>query len=617
MRKATVLLAIATMFYAGESVAQIVDFAWHHPTSTDPNRPYLDLHSGTRTVAGPFDLDSDGKMEVLVSDYSGGSRVHVLENQGVDTWELVYSTPVLDEYPGTNNGRVIAGGDMDGDGMGEIIFLSGFNFAADSPYPVGLYVFEAEGDNEFGFAPSAIFDFQPNVPNRWRAEQMHVVDVDGDGLDEVMFGNNGNNANDDWFVIGVVGDIGSGFETFNIEARINSRTPVDRGGGSPYGIVPADLDGDGVMEIAMMSWNNYNFTNIRATGPDTYQIPGEGDPNINLQAAPADEVAFFGCFAADVDQNGDDEVYCPNAGTNGRGKGSVSVLNYEAGEDALQVTTDNVAYEVFADLSSYGMAIGDLTGDGNVDLVAGGTTYEASAFNQGIPPAWIRISTFLGGDVEDRASYGPVRRINFPNDAVDAFDLVVRDSAGVITEYRESGDQGGEFTTKMAFLGDVDGDGMAEVAIGIQGVDDSLYTYAEVFNPADSTYTRSVSSVRPNENRVFMRILSGDGTNVFVEDTRLVLPSDYKLSTNYPNPFNPSTSFSITLPIDKAVSVRVYDVTGRVVKTIASGRHYAAGTYEFTWDGTNEAGAHVASGTYLYALEYGNFRQSKTMVLLK
>lgn len=612
MRKATALLVLATMFYAGDAYAQIVDYAWHHPTSTDPNRPFLDNHSGARTVAGPFDLDADGKLEVLVSDYSGGSRVHVLENQGVDTWELVYSTPVLDEYPGTNNGRVIAGGDMDGDGMGEIVFLSGFSFAADSPYPVGLYVFEAEGDNEFGFAPTAIFDFQPNVPNRWRAEQMHMVDVDGDGLDEVMFGNNGNNANDDWFVIGVVGDIGSGFETFVIEARVNSRTPVNRGGGSPYGIVPADLDGDGAMEIAMMSWNNYNFTNMRATGPDTYQLPADGDPNIFLKAAAADQVAFFGCFGADVDGNGDDEVFCPNLHT-----GAVSVLNYESGEDALQVTADNVSLDMIAGLSSLGLAVGDLTGDGNVDLIAGGNTYEASSFNAGDPPRWIRISSYLGGDVEDPASYSEPVRINFPDDALDAFDLVVRDSAGVITEYRESGDQGGEFTSKLAFLGDVDGDGMSELAIGIQGVDDSLYTYAEVFNPADSTYTRSVTSVRPNENRVFMRILSGDGTNVAIEDTRIVVPSDYKLSANYPNPFNPTTSFSVTLPIDKAVSLKVYDVAGRVVRTIVGGQHYPAGTYEFTWDGTNDAGAQVASGTYLYSLEYGNFRQSRTMVLLK
>ncbi|NNE71938.1 MAG: hypothetical protein HKN29_16455, partial [Rhodothermales bacterium] len=255
------------------------EFSWTVPLSDDPNRPYLPGHSGARTVAGPFDLDGDGRSEVLLSDYSGGTRVHVMENSGVDTWEWVYSTPILDEYSGSLNGRVISGGDMDGDGKGEIVFLSGFNFAAGSPYPVGMYVFEAQGNNEFGSAPTAIFDFQPNVPNRWRAEQMHVVDVDRAGLDEVLFGNNGNNANDEWFVIGVTGDIGSGVETFNIEARVNSRTPVNRGGGSPYGIVPADLDGDGNTEISMMSWNNFNFTNMRATGPDTYEIPADGSPN--------------------------------------------------------------------------------------------------------------------------------------------------------------------------------------------------------------------------------------------------------------------------------------------------------------------------------------------------
>ncbi len=605
------------LFAASNVLAQNVDYAWHHPTSTDPDRPYLNNHSGARTVQGPFDLDGDGKPEVLVSDYSGGSRVHVLENTGIDTWELVYSTPVLDATTTTGNGRVFAAGDMDGDGMGEIIFLSGSGFAEDSPYPFGMFVFEATGDDEFGFSPTAIFDFEPTVPNRWRAEQMHVVDVDGDGRDEVLFGNNGNNDNDEWFVIGVVGDIGSGFETFVIEARISSRANrgtdlVERGGGSPYGIVPADLDGDGLTEIAMMSWNNFNFTNIRATGPDTYQIPGEGDANIFLQASPADQVAFFGCFGGDADGNGDDEVYCPNLHT-----GAVSVLNYEAGEDALQVVADNVSLDLIPGLSALGLAVGDLTGDGNFDLIAGGSSYTNQQFSSGSSPEWIRISTFLGGDVEDPANYTPAHGVLFPDDAINAFDRVMRDSAGVMTEYLEDGQQGPEFVAKLAFLGDVDNDGLNEVAISIQGVDDSLYTYNEVFNMADSTYTRTLVSAIGNTNRVFLRILSGDGTNVTVEDTRIVLPSDYKLSANYPNPFNPSTSFSITLPLDKAVSVKVYDVAGRLVRTIVNNRAFAAGTHEFTWDGRSDAGRQVASGSYLYTLEYGNFRQSQTMVLLK
>ena len=70
-------------------------------------------HSGVRTVAGPFDLDGDGMMEVLVSDYTGGGRVHVLEVAGKDTWEHVYSTPWLDDTKLTTNQRAITGGDLE------------------------------------------------------------------------------------------------------------------------------------------------------------------------------------------------------------------------------------------------------------------------------------------------------------------------------------------------------------------------------------------------------------------------------------------------------------------------------------------------------------------------
>ena len=48
---------------------------------------------------GPFDLDGDGKLEVLLTDYSGGQRVHVFEVQGTNQWELVYSTAVPAENP--------------------------------------------------------------------------------------------------------------------------------------------------------------------------------------------------------------------------------------------------------------------------------------------------------------------------------------------------------------------------------------------------------------------------------------------------------------------------------------------------------------------------------------
>ncbi|NNE36014.1 MAG: hypothetical protein HKN13_12295, partial [Rhodothermales bacterium] len=70
-------------------------------------------------------------------------------------------------------------------------------------------------------------------------------------------------------------------------------------------------------------------------------------------------------------------------------------------------------------------------------------------------------------------------------------------------------------------------------------------------------------------------------------------------------------------PLDKSIRLNVYDMTGRLVRSLISDRTLPAGQHEVTWDGTNSAGVAVASGSYVYSLEYGNFRQSKTMVLVK
>lgn len=627
MRKATTLLCM--LLFAGTAFGQQVDYALELEASDDINAGYrVNVQSGARDIAGPYDLDGDGLMEVLAADYTGGGRVHVIENKGVDTWELVYSTPVLDSTGTSNNIRAITGGDLDGDGMGEIYFLAGRGYSATNPnidtYVPGLYVFEAMGDDDFGTAPTSIYEFSGDLPDRWRAEDMIAMDVDGDGLDEVMFGNNGSdNRYDNWYVIGVTGDIGTGFEVFVEEVRLSSRgtedfDPVGRGGGSPYGMVPVDLDGDGGYEIVMHSWNAYNFTNAQAIGENLYEAPTETSENIFLQAsAPDDHVAFFGCVMADIDQNGDGEVVCPNLQT-----GDASVINYEAGEDVLQITMDNIGLGIIDGLSTLGIGAGDLDGDGQMELFGTGPGYsDVNAFNTS-SPAWVSVAEYMGGDVEDPASYSAVQDLVSNEAPYTAFHTLITMAGqdSTIDNFINATDPldvtiGGsdpEFASKFAYLGDVDGDGSNELAFGIQGVKDTLYTIREV--AADSFI---VENAVINENRTFLRIVSGSGTGVNVEEDKIVLPSDYRLEGNYPNPFNPSTTIRFTLPIDKQISVRVYDVAGRLVKTLIDGQRYTQGTHQVTWDGTNQGGAQVASGTYVYSLEYGNFRQSQTMVLVK
>ena len=88
------------------------------------------------------------------------------------------------------------------------------------------------------------------------------------------------------------------------------------------------------------------------------------------------------------------------------------------------------------------------------------------------------------------------------------------------------------------------------------------------------------------------------------------------LDQNYPNPFNPITTLRYYLPEDGLVKITIYDMMGRVVKTLMNGSQ-TAGYKSIQWNATNDEGAPVSAGLYLYTIQAGEFRQTKKMVLLK
>jgi hypothetical protein len=80
------------------------------------------------------------------------------------------------------------------------------------------------------------------------------------------------------------------------------------------------------------------------------------------------------------------------------------------------------------------------------------------------------------------------------------------------------------------------------------------------------------------------------------------LPTQVQLLPNYPNPFNPTTTIAFDLPFDKSVKLEIYNILGRLVKTLYDGQA-RAGRHAFVWSGDNEEGQTVAAGIYLYRLE--------------
>lgn len=105
-----------------------------------------------------------------------------------------------------------------------------------------------------------------------------------------------------------------------------------------------------------------------------------------------------------------------------------------------------------------------------------------------------------------------------------------------------------------------------------------------------------------------------------VESVGNVIPDKFALSQNHPNPFNPSTEISYSVPRHREgaqrVSLTIYNLLGQPIRTLVDEMH-APGIYTAAWDGRDDFGREVTSGIYIYQLTSGDYRQSMKMALVK
>jgi hypothetical protein len=103
---------------------------------------------------------------------------------------------------------------------------------------------------------------------------------------------------------------------------------------------------------------------------------------------------------------------------------------------------------------------------------------------------------------------------------------------------------------------------------------------------------------------------SGQGIDA-VQALNTGIPASYSLSQNYPNPFNPTTNIKYSITKESQVSLKVFDILGRVVETLVNAKQ-AANSYQVNFNASK-----LASGIYIYRLEAGDFVQSMKMMLIK
>jgi len=102
------------------------------------------------------------------------------------------------------------------------------------------------------------------------------------------------------------------------------------------------------------------------------------------------------------------------------------------------------------------------------------------------------------------------------------------------------------------------------------------------------------------------------------DDFQQIIPKEFKLEQNFPNPFNPETKIIYQIPKDGLVTLIIYDILGREVRTLVNRQQKTVGRYEVEFNGKE-----LSSGMYFYKLEVSNlfngksFIDVKKMILLK
>ena len=565
----------------------------YHKAEGDTNQ--WNTSSGSRGIWSGTDLDKDGRQEVWVTDYEGGGRIHAFEWYYGDTLVHVWSSAYR-KNSSTSGTRTVKTGDLDGDGLGEVIFFAGAVHRTDTT--AGLHVYEWDGVNDNGYGIASTTGPQPTWVRNLHAvfndslgysytENFIVQDVDGDGQQEIAFAYNGDwrtphdggstkryygtkdgstpYSEDRFIIASVSGDIGVLPQL--VEEYSMSPRDVDKdgtrenglGGGSPQDILVADMDGDSKKELVCISWNNLAVFVIEATGADAYTL---GDTTYQKLAKKDDWT--LGAAVADADKDGKDEVYIPAYYD--------KQLFIIADKDGISTTLTSSEWAVLD--TTWGAASGasasnNAFGDPAVFIEKSGTDRGISMFQ------------YTGtGTVTDSANW---TRSDFKVDTLQTGDIM-----------------------KMFAGSNLDRDSFGEVAVAYLGV-------------KDSTVSATTGANVANANRVMLRVLeyTGKSTVLNVKDVVMITPDDYKLSQNYPNPFNPTTTIEYTLPIASQLSISIFNVMGQEVANVLPLQDKPAGTYRVNWNGLDRSGNQVASGTYFYTMRFGNFTKTKQMTFMK
>ena len=523
-------------------------------------------------MVGPYDFDNDGFGDFVVSSSyagqycNGAYHYEAVSNDSVEI-QWVYTFYDLScDYDAYSS---IAVGDLDGDNNQEIISLVDTSPGVSGQN--GLQVFEWSPDS-MSFLSSPSYTWNMGLDSVWEAAQILVEDLDGDLKDEIVvsimdgpweqIGNGGSSRLmifelDTVFYDTTYNDDGtintiSDSALFSVEFEDDSWTNW-----SGYNISTGDLDNDGFTEIYIVAFDFYHVIVFENTMENEYEY--QTDFYVSSEAY---EFGNQSLIITDMNGDGYNELFAATSGTK---SGEIPLTPgklYGAGnvEDVSLLTFSDFNYFASYEGGLRQIVAGDADNDGNPNLYLAGH-YDEALYD------W----EYIGQDPLNASSYS--EHVIFMDDTTDdgGFGL----------------DQGKVRVAKL-FVGDLDNDEVGDI----------------VFTSA---------SFAADKSHIYFLEHSGV---LDVRKDKETTPDEISISQNYPNPFNPLTKFVYTINNPGVASLKIYDVTGKLIYTVFDA-YREIGTFEEEWRSVDENNQAVSSGVYFYNLSLATGSVTKKMVLSK
>lgn len=616
----------------GTSVSPFFGFPSTYPVAQGPN---------TCTIA---DLNGDGNLDVAAASWFDdpvGGAMSVLLGHGAGSLQLtsINHADLIEGDP-----FAVAAGDVTGDGvidvvvangvMGTVSILKGNNsgtFVRQTPVGAGsaargVALMDANQDGRLDIAVTNLNSNTMQVllqtsrgfnGKDYRAGNQSTLDfnVDDRLVGPLAAGDLNADGNIDLATVhptpGTVSILfGGGDGTF--------QAPTDLPVGSlPQAVVIADLDRDGLQDLAVANQGNANVSILYGKGGGAFKAK----VNFGVGKGPVDLVT------GDLNGDGRTDLVTANFEDN-----SISVLLKNAGGGGFK---DRINSAVGA--GPRGVACGDIDGDGKADLVVADNSAGGFTVLYGTGDGKFRPGVFYG------TGGGPtsIALSDFNGDHL--VDIAVSNTLSNTVEVWLGG-LGGFFRQlivstpnepRRISTGDLDGDGRDEIFVGARvGQTYVIYPYSSaplgiglwgfgsegnsvVMVDANHDGARDLVTMNARNQAVSV-LLNESGTSLLAagRQTESTAASLARASIS-PNPLNPSGTLRFTTIGEGPIRVRLFDIHGRLVRTLMDEGRAAAGAHQVAVDGVDGRGDRLATGVYFYRIEAAGAVSSGRFTILK